>query len=971
MKSDFTSRLKYGVSAIAVATILPFGIQASYAADDAAVEAEENVTFEEVVVTGSRIVRKDIQSTAPLVVTGAQEVKFSGYNRIEDLLNGLPQLSAAQTAFIGNGASGTASLDLRDLGAVRTLVLVNGRRLQPGGINSRAADINQIPSALVSNVEVMTGGGASTYGADAVAGVVNFIMDKHFEGVEISAGFAGYQHNNDNDYIQGLMDNRNFEYPTGSSGIDGQQYTLDMTVGSSFADDRGHAVVYANYRKVEELREGSRDYSSCALNTDGTACGGSGNAIVPNFYVAPFDGNGEFDWGNFSYLTLDQNSNFIGSSGNVYNYAPPNHFQRPDEKFSGGAFVDYEVNEYFHPYLEVGFMHDRTSAQIAESGTFFAETLSISCSNPMLSAQQVQVACTDNGLGANDSFATYIGKRNVEGEPRRDVLEHTSYRIVAGSEGQIDDNWRYDVSLQYSATSSSSTYLNDFHKNLVSESIDVVLDGDGNLVCASGRKGCVPYNVFTYQGVTEEAANALLATATQTGYTSEFIVNAYVTGDIPVTIAEDPISTVFGVEYREETYENISSYTYEQGLLNGQGGPTPSVAGSYDVKEFFAEAYVPILQNEEFAQSFTMELGFRYSDYTTSSDASYDTTTYKVGLNWQPIDEIKLRGSYNRASRAPNVYELFEPQNLGLWSGVDPCAGTSPDLTQAQCANTGVTAAQYGTGAVPLSPADQYNALYGGNTTIKPETADTWTVGIVATPVDNLTISVDYWDIKITDVINFIDPQFAVTQCGLTGDAYYCNLVNRSSGGSLWLGEEGYVTAVNDNLGLSHQRGIDFAADYVMDFDNGGALSTNLLGTLLLKKITRDRQDDELTETDCLGVYSTSCYVTPKWRHTLRVTYASGDFWTVSAKWRYYGSVDNVGANVGSIDEDGIDAQSYFDLTANFDITEQLNLVMGVNNIFDKEPPLVGSAYASNANTYAGYYDTLGRYLHATITAKF
>ncbi|MFC7047777.1 TonB-dependent receptor plug domain-containing protein [Emcibacter nanhaiensis] len=967
MKSDFSSRLKYGVSALAVASTLSMTAQVTQAQE---ADAEEGMMFEEVVVTGSRIKRKDIESVAPLVVTGAEEVKFSGYNRVEDLLNSLPQLEAGQTAFISNGASGTANLDLRGLSPIRTLVLVNGRRLQPGGINSRAADINQIPTALIKNVEVMTGGGASTYGADAVAGVVNFIMDKEFEGVQMSAGIAAYQHNNGNDYIQGLMDEKGFEYPTGSSGLEGWQYTLDMTVGGSFAEDKGHAVAYVNYRKVDELRQESRDYSSCALSGGGTSCGGSGNAIVPNFYLGGLNPDGSFNWDEYyGYYTLDANSNFVPSVGNQYNYAPPNHFQRPDEKFSGGAFINYEINDNFKPYIELGFMNDRTSAQIAESGTFFAETLSISCSNPMLSAAQVQAICTDNGLGADDSFATYIGKRNVEGDPRRDVLEHTSYRIVAGTEGQIDDNWSYDVSVLYAATASSSTYLNDFHANLVSEAIDVTTDGDGNLVCTSGRSGCVPYNVFTYQGVTAEAANALLATAQQTGFSSELVINGYVTGELPVTIAEDPISTVFGVEYRKEKYENISSYVYEQGLLNGQGGPTPSVAGHYDVKEFFAEAYVPIVQNSEFAQELSMELGFRYSDYKTSSDSSYDATTYRIGLNWQPIDEIKLRGSYNRAVRAPNVYELFEPQNLGLWNGDDPCAGDVPVYTAAQCANTGVTDAQY-THVVP-SPASQYNALYGGNPDLQPEKADTWTVGFVAHPMDNMNISVDYWDIKITDVVGYVGAATALQGCATTGLDTYCDLINRSGSGSLWLGTEGYVVATNANLGLRHWKGIDFSADYLMDFDNGGSLTVNMLGTLLLDKIYRDIAEDASTEYNCKGVYSDNCFASPKWRHTLRVTYNSGDFWTVSAKWRYYASIDGEDADVGSIDEDGIGAQSYFDLTASFDVTEQVGLVMGVNNIFDKEPPLVGGRYSTNANTIAGYYDTLGRYLHAKVTAKF
>ena len=194
-----------GTSAVAMASM-----SATAIAQDADDEA-----LEEVVVTGSRIVRKDMTSVAPISITSSEDMKLSGFNRVEDMMNSLPQIEASQTAFISNGANGAANLDLRGMGTNRTLVLINGRRMQPGGTGN-AADINQIPASLVERVEVMTGGASSTYGADAVAGVVNFIMNDDFEGLEITAGVSGYQHNNDNDYIQGLMDNRNFDYPSGS-----------------------------------------------------------------------------------------------------------------------------------------------------------------------------------------------------------------------------------------------------------------------------------------------------------------------------------------------------------------------------------------------------------------------------------------------------------------------------------------------------------------------------------------------------------------------------------------------------------------------------------------------------------------------------------------------------------------------------------------------------------------------------------
>jgi len=1012
MKSDFTSRLKYGVSAIAVATILPFGIQASYAADDAA--AEEEVTFEEVIVTGSRIVRKDVQSVSPLTITDAQEIKFSGHTRMEDMLNSLPQLESAQTAFIANGATGTASLDLRGLSPVRTLVLVNGRRLQPGGVYTNSPDINQIPAGLVERVEVVTGGASSTYGADAIAGVVNFVMDKNFEGVQISAGISAYQHNNNNDYLPPLMDDAGYDYPSGSTW-GGEQYNIDMIAGGNFADDRGHVTVYANWRKVEELRQGDRDYSSCALNGSGTACGGSYNAVVPNFDIYPIDPNtggaiygydrytkkmlddgiitnpdlvGELivggdgfisytdanggrvplPWANQTgankFYTLDSNGGFTSAVGNLYNYAPVNHFQRPDERWSGGAFLNYEVNEYFKPYMEISFTRDRTVAQIAESGTFFNEEYHLSCSNPLLSAQQQAELCGSYGLSPDDEFAVYIGKRNVEGGPRQARLEHNAFRIVTGSEGDISDNWRYDVSFQYGSTTSSESYVNDFFADKIRDAVNVESDNN-ELVCMSGSDTCIPYEVFTYQGVTSEQADSLTGVGILNGITKEYIMNGYVAGDLPLTIpgASDPIQVVFGAEYRKEVFERLSDEVYEQGLLLGQGGPTVSVAGDYDVKEVFAEAFVPLVQDKEFAQELSLELGLRLSDYSSVGS----TETYKAGMNWQPIDMVKFRASYNRAVRAPNVTELFIPQNLGLWEGTDPCAGANPTLTAAQCANSGVTAAQYGN--ISASPASQYNGLFGGNPDLDPEVADTWTLGLVANPFEGFRFSIDYWDIKVEDVIDTISEELAITQCGETSDAIFCDLINRAPNGSLWLGQQGYVTATNINLGSRHWQGIDFAADYTMDVSDSGTFRADFTGSMLLKKFTEEIPGLESSQYDCKGVISSNCFASPEWRHTLRLTYASNSFWTASVKWRYFGSVDNPETDEGI--NAGIAAQSYFDLTGNFDINETMGLTVGVNNVFDKEPPMIGGKYSTNANTIAGYYDTLGRYFHATVTAKF
>lgn len=904
---------------------------------------------EEVTVTGSRIVRDGFERVSPVSVTTAEDIKVTGFTRAEDFLNNLPSIEAAQTSFISNGSSGTASLDLRGLGANRTLVLVNGRRMQSGGIYSQAPDINQIPSALVERVEVLTAGASSTYGADAVAGVVNFIMKKDFEGFETSIGMSGYQHDNDNKGIQELMDARGFTYPTGSSGIDGKTRNVAMTMGSEFADGKGHAVAYATWRDNDELKQEARDYTSCALNNAGTSCGGSFNAIIPNFILTT-----DAVFTDYDYWTLDQGGNGFDVAGglgaflnNPYNYAPVNHFMRPDTRYSLGTFVDYEVNDNFKPYMEAMFTHDRTKAQIAESGTFFAELYEIPLTSSLLDPIHVSQLQTRFGLAATDSIFAYIGKRNVEGGPRTDILEHNAFRVVGGTKGDLTENWKYDVSYTYGQTSSSSNYINDFFAPNILEALD------------AGT-----YDVFRLNGVTPEQANNLTAAGALTGITSQKVFTAFVDGDLNITMpgATSPVALVAGIETRTNTFERNADVVFEEGLLLGQGGATTSIIGEISVDEVFVESVIPIIQGN---QDLTAELGLRFSDYNPAGDA----TTYKIAATYKPTDWLKLRGGFNHVVRAPNVGELFAPQNDGLWNGTDPCGGATPILSAAQCANTGVTASQYGN--IALSPASQYNGLFGGNVNLKPEEADTISFGAVIDPLDNLTVSVDYWDIELENVIGAIGAELTVTQCALTGNPNLCGNIQRGATGTLWLGSgtQTFVRATNINLASRHFEGIDLAARYDMDV-LGGNLTANLLGTFMVSKEFSPIPGATSADYECVGDISTDCFPQPEWRHTLKLNYDNGGAWSAGLNWRYYGNVHYYGAT-DTIANGNLKAQSYIDLNGSYDVSENIGLVFGISNVMDKEPPLVGGTLSSNGNAVAGYYDSLGRYLHGTITFSY
>ena len=955
MKSLRKSHLSLAVAA-ALSTSLTSGIVLAQERTD-----DEVLTTEEVLVTGSRIATVDgFGATSPVTVVNAEEIANLGFVNIEQVMNSLPSIETSQNANISNGSSGTATVDLRGLGTNRTLVLINGRRMQSGGAKIIAPDVGQIPTIALDRVDVLTGGASATYGGDAVAGVVNFVTRK-MDGIEIRAGWSGYRHKNDNSYIQEALDKRNFDYPSGTEGPDGENYQIDFIMGSDFADGKGNATVYGTWREQKELRQEARDYSSGALTGSATGVGGSANAIIPNYFIAPTVVGGQGPAGT-NGRAYDYSQEFFGNitpdgglapwdGTNRYNYAPVNHFLRPIEQWSVGAFAEYEVNEHFTPYFETMFASNTSRAQIAESGTFFVEAYILDLDD---FPEPFQAALVDEFGGGYDEFGVYVGKRNVEGGPRSDNTSHDAFRIVTGLKGDINDSWSYDVSYLYANTRSTSTYVNDFFAPKIRKNIDP-------------DTADILYDVFTYQGVTPEQAAGLGGVGILNGNTSTEVLQGFATGDLfALPTASEPIKVVVGYEWREEMFERLSDTVFEEGQLLGQGGPTPSLVGGYNVTEFFGEANVPLLDN------LALDLAYRYSDYSTVGGQD----TYRLGLDWQPVDLARFRVGFNRAVRAPNVSELYTVQNLGLWAGVDPCGGIiatgeSPEYTAAQCANTGVTAAQYGN--ISLSPADQYNQITGGNPDLQAEEADTITLGVVLTPTDDLSISVDYWSIEIEETITGIGAENIVRQCAENG--LFCDAIVRSGSGSLWQGETGYVINAGLNGGVNTWEGVDVAGTWTKDA-LGGTFDVRLVGTYMLTKETEIPAADTY---DCTGIISSRCYASPEWRHTIAASYDSNNFWAVTARWRYFGGIDYDGGLTNG-KSDGVDTivqgevdsgESYLDLNATFRILDNTEILVGINNILDEEPPLVGGSLSSNANAVAGFYDTLGQYMYAQATFRF
>ncbi len=989
--------------------------------------------LQEVVVTGSRLRTPNETSISPITTVSSTDIQATGLTRVEDVLNNLPMVFAGMNSTTSNGADGTASVDLRGLGNPRTLVLVDGLRLGPGTANGGVnfSDINEIPAALIQRVDVLTGGASAVYGADAVAGVVNFILDTHFEGIRVDVGYHFNQHDNkDQAGVAYAVNAAGDPLPAGNVNT-GFGKSVSVLMGSNFADNKGNVTTYVTYDNQGATLQSKFDYSACTLGiatATTVGCVGSGtaakNGAGGHFYASNASGV------SFIHHTVDGQTgifrNLAGASDD-YNFGPLNYYQTPNERWTAGAFLNYDVNEHVNTYSSVMYMRNSSSAQIAPSGDFFQNSF-IPCADPLLTAQEVATMCTAANLAAQGNpFETYngvnypglnfvIGRRNVEGGPRIATFLTDSAREVIGLKGDFTEAWTYNVYAQHSAVDTQFGNLNYLSNNNIDQALNV-LPGPNGPVCGgpsapvnngplvgSGtgftvNPKCAPWNIWVPNGVTPAALAFLSVPLVAVGTVTEYVADGSVTGDLgkygaKLPWANEGLQLNLGAEWRQESTDFLPDLLAQQGSAAGSGGPVPPISGSFDVREAFTEMRLPLANQQPGAEDLSLEGGYRYSKYSEG----FTTNTYKLGLEWAPVRDARLRGSYQRAVRAPNIGELFSPQSVGLDGSVDPCAaplkaGSTTTLTNnvtfAQCAPSGVTAAQFGN--ILPNTAPQYNGLSGGNPQLVPEVADTYTVGLVLSPrvVPNLTLSFDYFDIKIKNVIGAIGGNNIINDCVFSG--LLCNQVHRDATGSLWRTQNGYVIDTNVNEGLLKTEGLDLKGSYRQSLPGLGSLLVSLEGTKLKSLQTTPVAGG--ASYDCEGLWGPICGGgNPNWRSVFNVTWSTPwDGLDLNLRWRYFGPDELEFLSTSPLLQSPgaylplahIPAYSWVDLSGTFNLYKNIRLQLGVNNIADKVPPLaVGSACTTssgagnsgancNGNTFPGVYDAMGRYVFATLTAQF
>ena len=1001
MKIHNTRERLLASSMICGAAFLGLSATQAFAAEAASGEVSE------IVVTGTRIPSPNLTSIAPVTTVGNADIKAQGVTRIEDITNSLPQVFAGQGSSITNGSNGTATVNLRGLGSSRTLVLVDGRRLGSGGSGS-ASDLNFVPAPLVERVDVLTGGASATYGADAVAGVVNFIMLKNFEGVRIDAQYSGYQHNNGNSTGANALAAAAKTailpslYAVPGNKWEGEGSEVSFVIGVNAPDGKGNITAYAVYRQNNPILEADRDYSACTFGSTaaGFTCSGSGTA-----YPARVGGN------LVDPTTFNTFRPRVATD--VFNFGPANYFVRPDERYSLGAFAHYEIAPWADAYMQTMFMDDNSTAQIAAGG-IFAGTFSINCANPFLTAQEKDLlaatAATGGGTCATNPAGTFTGtvaRRLLDAEQhgRQTQFRHDDYRIVIGLKGDLGKSWNYDGYLQFGSVQVNNNQTGNFATTRINQSLNAVTNAAGQVICnpaGNPDAGCVPMNIFSSQLISPAAIKFLSIQSFNFANTQERVASVAFTGKlgdygVKSPYASEGVGVAIGAEYRREHLDNGADFLSVNGLVNGNGGAAAPTNGSFDVYELFGEARVPLVSDMPFAKDISLELGYRYSDYSSIGN----TNTSKVSGEWEVIDGLRFRAGYNRAVRAPNIQELFQAQTVGLDGNQDPCAGLAANAAAnaakiANCASIfHLTTAQVL--AIEANPANQYNGQGGGNPNLKPETSDTYTAGVVWQPkfISGLSVSADYFNIKVNSFIGGLGANLILTQCINTANPTFCNLVHRDGNGSLWLSSQGFVQDTTLNTGSLKTTGVDLNVNYRTDLSalglgDNGSISATMVGTWLDSLQTQPLPGG--AAYDCKGLYGLVCGIpAPEWRHKARLTwntpYSYGDWFkslSFSAQWRYFGKVTldaynsdpqlNAPGNQFAI-EKTLSAQNLIDLTMNVTVHNNLNFRFGVQNVFDKDPPLVGTNCAAtfcNGNTYPQVYDNWGgRYIYAGVSAEF
>lgn len=948
--------------------------EVSASGTDATPPAEE---AEEIVVTGSRIARPAREGTTPVSTLGRDQIESEGALVLEDVLTRQPQFAGGQTSRSNNPGTGAAQIDLRGLGTARNLVLVNGRRYVFFGTD-QVTDINTIPSALVEEVQVVTGGSSAVYGSDAIAGVTNFILRDDFQGVEARVQTGG------------------------ATRGDAMNRTMDLTWGTNFAGGRGNIVLSGNYYERDGLRQSARAYSNYAL-TDGTD--GSGNPILTakgslqtpdgSFSSIPYGsqlntpamtglrdalaaaGLSGIGSAGFTFDGAGSDARAFNDPADRYNYAPLNYLVIPAKRYGLSGFAHYDLSDNVTAYTEFAYYHSEVDMQLAESN--LSTTLAIDVDNPYVSSevQEVfhQLDLLETGSGHDDGLVNLrIARRFQEFGARQALVTRDTYRIGGGLRGSLPDvgddflrDNHFDISYFYSQAD-SVTELN----NLVSLS-----KLKAGVLSVNGAAPLV--NLFGAGGISAEAVSQLTIDTSNPSTSRQHIASANFSTTV-TSLPAGPLGAALGFEWRSAYARSLP----DDALASGDGVGFDSflaTEGEVNVYELFGEVRAPVLSRQSPIGALTLNGAFRYSHYDISGAGN--VWTYLGGVEWTPVEELHFRGQWQHAVRAPNIAELFGGQSADRPRASDPCAqavAATDSTLRALCIATGVPANLVGD--VSLQSGDRLDVLYGGNPDLTVESSNTYSFGVTFTPrtVPNLVVSADYFNIRVDDAIaplaggitSIFNLCYTVLQ---DAQSVVCKAVRRNPvDGRI---EAPYsVLALNTNIGRIQTSGIDFAVSWRTGLGFGlmgrdSMLSLDLRGTWLESYSITPVQDLPDEVNACVGAFGLTCGDPhPRLKLVSRVGWSTGPL-TLRLQHRHLSAVTDdriviarrrgtTGPSEADLAAPVMGSRDYIDVSFSFDVPGQrMTLYGGVNNLFDLDPPIVGYSQ-QQANTYPSTYDALG-----------
>ncbi|HJW74757.1 MAG TPA: TonB-dependent receptor [Thermoleophilia bacterium] len=929
---------------------------------------------EEIVVTGSRIRRKDLTSAAPVTVFTREQVQASGKVTLGDFLQSLPEQGNAINTSVVNGGDGSSRISLRGLGDQRTLVLVNGRRMVGNAFSSMvqdpSADLNAIPTSAIERIEVLKDGASAVYGSDAIAGVVNIITRRKFDGAEVSA-LAGRS-------LHG----------------DGTTYDLAATIGTS--GESGSLMFSLGYFTQDHVLADKRSWSARPLNysfnkdADGNTIGEQsfGSGITPDghfFLPATADGN-PLPGGNAAYnsafaaggnVTYDPVTGTfvpfqdgIGPGQHSYNFQPYSYLTTPAQRLTMYSAGDHKLGEVARVYYEASLVSRRSSIyQAPEPLALSNEGLTVSASN----------AYNPFGVAfdpTNDPSGPDVLRRMVEVGPRKNSTTVNTYRIVLGLDGTLPEaagplsGWFWDTSIVYGRSDLSevvdgSMNVNRLRKALGPSFTDPVT---GKPLCGTDaahvEAGCVPLNLFGGAGsITSDQANYIRTGLTNSSFNEQIQGLVSVSGELFRLYADRPVGLALGYELRR----NRGQYTPDALIAMGEvtGNKGAGTYGAYTANEGYAELSIPIVNHVPFAETLEATAAARVFYYSSfGSD-----WTYKVGLRESPVRDITLRGTYSTAYRAPSIIDLYSGLNDHFLFLADPCAAAVLDGKPLPATCTGAAANN------AQDPNKQIRATIGGNPRLTSETAKIYTAGIVVEPrwVQNLTLTLDYYNIEVEQAISTYGAQFILDQCYLQGNAQLCNLVTRGVNGQI-----GNVVDVNKNVGFFNTDGVDLAARYALPTPFG-RFGFNLDGTWLHKY---DIGQPDGTVIHAKGTYDGAGAqgqggVYPAFKFNAALTYALDNV-GAGISTRYIGTYKECANSSGVLHGSGsycyaqdhvgerdVGAYVTFDLFLSYALRSNLGRTVigaGVQNVFDKAPQRVYGGFTAASDPTA--YDFMGRFLY-------